>query len=90
LQILENLIPNLKKAQDLTLTVSGRLAHAKYLSLKIKKSPFSRLRKGKVRLTLLQPATENSKEGKAKQRTEIEGLYSIFLDICKNTEYCQL
>jgi hypothetical protein len=51
------------------------------ISLKIKKSPFSRLRKGKVRLTLLQPATENSKEGKAKQRTEIEGQYSIFLDI---------
>ncbi len=60
------------------------------ISLKIKKSPFSRLRKGKVRLTLLQPATENSKEGKAKQRTEIEGQYSIFLDIWKNTEYCQL
>ncbi len=38
--------------------------YAKHLSLKIKKSPFSWLRKGKVRLTLLQPATENSKEGK--------------------------
>jgi hypothetical protein len=34
--------------------------YAKYISLKIKKSPFSQLRKGKVRLTLLQPATENS------------------------------
>jgi hypothetical protein len=36
--------------------------------IKIKKSPFSRLRKGKVRLTFLQPATEDSKDGKTKQR----------------------
>jgi hypothetical protein len=45
------------------------LQHLLQISLiRIKKSPFSRLRKGKVRLTLLQPATENSKEGKTKQR----------------------
>ncbi len=38
--------------------------------IRIKKSPFSQLRKGKARLTLLQPATENSKEGKTKQRAK--------------------
>jgi hypothetical protein len=38
--------------------------------IKIKKSPFSRLRKGKARLTLLQPVTENSKEGNEKQITK--------------------
>jgi hypothetical protein len=38
--------------------------------IKIKKSPFSQLRKGKARLTLLQPATENSKEGNEKQITK--------------------
>jgi hypothetical protein len=38
--------------------------------IRIEKSPFSRSRKGKVRLTLLQPATENSKEGKTKQGTK--------------------
>ncbi len=37
--------------------------------IRIEKSPFSQSRKGKARLKLLQPATENSKEGKAKQRT---------------------
>jgi hypothetical protein len=37
--------------------------------IRIKKSPFSQLRKGKARLTV-QPAIENSKEGKTKQRTE--------------------
>jgi hypothetical protein len=42
------------------------LVQRKYL-IRIEKSPFSQLRKGKVRLTLLQPATENSKEGKTKQ-----------------------
>jgi hypothetical protein len=64
--------------------------YAKYLSLKIKKSPFTHLREGKVRLTLVQPATENSEEGKTKQRTEIEEQYSIFSEKCKNTEYCLL
>jgi hypothetical protein len=38
--------------------------------MRIEKSPFSLLRKAKARLTLLQPATENSKERKAKQRTK--------------------
>jgi hypothetical protein len=38
--------------------------------IRIEKSPFSRLRKGKARLTFLQPATENSKERKKKQRTK--------------------
>jgi hypothetical protein len=38
--------------------------------IRIEKSPFSRLRKGKARLTLLQPATENSKEGNEKQITK--------------------
>jgi len=38
--------------------------------IRIDKSPFSRLREGKARLTFLQPATENSKEGKEKQRTK--------------------
>ncbi len=38
--------------------------------IRIKKSPFSQLRKGKARLTLLQPATENFKEGKTKQRAK--------------------
>jgi hypothetical protein len=38
--------------------------------IRIKKSPFSQLRKGKASLTLLQPATENSEEGKTKQRTK--------------------
>jgi len=38
--------------------------------IRIDKSPFSRLRKGKARLTFLQPATEYSKEGKKKQRTK--------------------
>jgi hypothetical protein len=37
--------------------------------IRIEKSPISWLRKGKARLTLLQPATENSKEGKTKQGT---------------------
>ncbi len=37
--------------------------------IRIKKSPFSQLRKGKARLTV-QPAIENSKEGKTKQRTK--------------------
>ncbi len=37
--------------------------------VRIKKSPISQLRKIKARLTL-QPATENSKEGKTKQRTK--------------------
>lgn len=37
--------------------------------VRIQKSPFSRLRKSKVRLTLLQLATENSK-GKVKQGTK--------------------
>jgi hypothetical protein len=42
----------------------------RYISLiRSKKSAFSWLRKGKAGLTLLQPATENSKAGKAKQRT---------------------
>jgi hypothetical protein len=36
----------------------------------IKKSPFSWLREGKARLTLLQAATENPKEEKKKQRTK--------------------
>jgi hypothetical protein len=45
------------------------LVQRKYL-IRIEKSPFSQLRKGKVRLTLLQPATENSKEGNTKQRTK--------------------
>jgi hypothetical protein len=36
--------------------------------IRIKKSPFSQLRKFKARLTLLQQATENSKERKRKQR----------------------
>jgi hypothetical protein len=43
--------------------------HTKYL-IRIEKSPFSQLRKGKARLKLLELATENSKEGKAKQRTK--------------------
>jgi hypothetical protein len=38
--------------------------------IRIEKSPFSWLRKIKARLTLLQRATENSKEGKTKQRTK--------------------
>jgi len=38
--------------------------------IRIEKSPFSWLRKIKARLTLLQQATENSKEGKSKQRTK--------------------
>ncbi len=38
--------------------------------IRIKKFPFSWLREGKGRLTLLQPATENPKEGKKKQRTK--------------------
>jgi len=38
--------------------------------IRIEKSPFSRLRKGKARLTLLQPATENSKGGNEKQITK--------------------
>jgi ABC-type uncharacterized transport system fused permease/ATPase subunit len=37
--------------------------------IRIEKSPFSQLRKIKARLTHLQQATENSKEGKTKQRT---------------------
>jgi hypothetical protein len=37
--------------------------------IRIKKSPFSQFRKSKARLTLLQQATENSKEAKTKQRT---------------------
>jgi ABC-type uncharacterized transport system fused permease/ATPase subunit len=37
--------------------------------IRIEKSPFSQLRKIKARLTHLQQATENSKEGKRKQRT---------------------
>jgi hypothetical protein len=37
---------------------------------RIEKSPFSRLRKGKARLTILQPATQNSKEGNEKQITK--------------------
>jgi len=36
--------------------------------IRIKKSPFSQLRKIKARLTLLQQAIENSKEGKTKQK----------------------
>jgi hypothetical protein len=36
--------------------------------IRIKKSPFSQLRKIKARLTLLQQATEYSKEGKTKQK----------------------
>jgi hypothetical protein len=38
--------------------------------IRIEKSPFSQSRKVKARLTLLQQATENSKEGKTKQRTK--------------------
>jgi hypothetical protein len=38
--------------------------------IRIEKSPFSWLRKIKARLTLLQQATENSKNGKTKQRTK--------------------
>jgi hypothetical protein len=38
--------------------------------IRIEKSLFSWLRKGKARLTLLQPATENSKEGTEKQITK--------------------
>jgi hypothetical protein len=38
--------------------------------IRIKKFPFSQLRKIKARLTLRQQATENSKEGKTKQRTK--------------------
>jgi hypothetical protein len=38
--------------------------------LRIEKSPFLQLRKNKARLTILQQATENSKEGKTKQRTK--------------------
>jgi hypothetical protein len=38
--------------------------------IRIEKSPFSQSRKIKARLTLLQQATENSKEGKTKQRTK--------------------
>jgi hypothetical protein len=45
------------------------LVQRKYL-IRIEKPPFSQLRKGKVRLTLLQPATEDSKDGNTKQRTK--------------------
>jgi hypothetical protein len=38
--------------------------------LRIEQSPFLQLRKNKARLTILQQATENSKEGKTKQRTK--------------------
>jgi len=38
--------------------------------IRIEKSPFSWLRKRKARVTLLQKATEDSKEGKTKQRTK--------------------
>jgi hypothetical protein len=38
--------------------------------IRIKKSPFSQLRKIKARSTLLQPATENSKKATKKQRTK--------------------
>jgi len=41
--------------------------------IRILKSPFSWFRKGKARLTLLQPATENSKKGKTKERTKDQG-----------------
>jgi hypothetical protein len=37
--------------------------------LRIEQSPFLQLTKNKARLTILQQATENSKEGKTKQRT---------------------
>jgi hypothetical protein len=38
--------------------------------IRIEKSPFSWLRKIKARLKLLQQVTENSKEGRTKQRTK--------------------
>jgi hypothetical protein len=38
--------------------------------IRIQKSPFSQLRNSKVRLTLLQLATENSKKRQKKQRTK--------------------
>jgi hypothetical protein len=47
----------------------SRVAKEEYL-IRIEKSPFSQSRKIKARLTLLQQATENSKEGKTKQRTK--------------------
>jgi hypothetical protein len=39
---------------------------------RIEKSPFSPLRKHKARLTILQQATDNSNEGKTKQRLKDE------------------
>ncbi len=57
------------KSTQLKLEMYTTLQHLLQTCLiKIKKSPFSRLRKGKVRLTFLQPATEDSKDGKTKQR----------------------
>jgi hypothetical protein len=38
--------------------------------IRIEKSPFLQLRKKKARLTILQQATENSREGKTKQKTK--------------------
>jgi hypothetical protein len=45
--------------------------YTSYISLiRIKKSQFSQLRKNKARFKFFQQATENSKEGKTKQRTK--------------------
>ncbi len=52
------------------INVSSHLENAMISLIRIKKPPFSQLRKIKARLTLRQQATENSKEGKTKQRTK--------------------
>jgi hypothetical protein len=52
------------------INVSSHLENATISLIRIKKCPFSQLRKIKARLTLHQQATENSKEGKTKQRTK--------------------
>jgi hypothetical protein len=50
------------------INVSSHLENATISLIRIKKCPFSQLRKIKPRLTLRQQ--ENSKEGKTKQRTK--------------------
>jgi hypothetical protein len=52
------------------INVSSHLENATISLIRITKSPFSQLRKIKARLTRRQQATENSKEGKTKQRTK--------------------
>ncbi len=46
--------------------------HTHTFFIRIKKSPFSRLEKGKARLIVLQPTIKNSKETKIKQETKDE------------------